>query len=296
MAEADRMALVLEGGGMRGIFTSGVLDVMQEKGIYGFGSVWGVSAGALNAAAFKSRQIGRNMRVMLAYRDDRRLMSFFSLALTGDIAGVDFLYDEVQNKLDPFDNETFNANPMRMYVVVSDVDRGEVAYLACRSFPQDVVKVRASASLPLFSRIVEVDGRRYLDGGTMDSVPYRAALGLKGAKHVKDHKAAERAVVVLTRERGYVKGGGIERLALLSHRYDNFTAYAEALKTRPERYNAQREELYELESEGRLLVIEPPQPVEISSTEHDGGKLLQLYLQGRKAASDKLDELQAWAG
>ena len=130
----------------------------------------------------------------------------------------------------------------------------------------------------------------------MDSVPYRAALGLEGAKHVKDHKAAERAVVVLTRERGYVKGGGIERLALLSHRYDNFTAYAEALKTRPERYNAQREELYELESEGRLLVIEPPQPVEISSTEHDGGKLLQLYLQGRKAASDKLDELQAWAG
>ena len=96
-------ALVLEGGGFRGLFTAGVLDVLQERGLYGFSSVWGVSAGAINASNFRSRQIGRTMRDMLAFRDDKRFMSLWSLATTGNMAGVDFMYDEVQNHIDPCD-------------------------------------------------------------------------------------------------------------------------------------------------------------------------------------------------
>lgn len=289
-------ALVLEGGGFRGIFTAGVLDVMQEHGIYGFGSVWGVSAGAINAGSYKSRQIGRSMRIILAFRDDRRFMSLWSWATTGNMAGADFLYDEVQNHLDPCDNETFNANPMRMYAVATDTVFGTPAYLPCRSFPEDVVHVRASASLPLVSNRVEVDGHLYLDGGTADSIPYAVALGLDGAPQVEGHTPAERAVVVLTRERGYVKTDATERLYLRSRRYDGYPYYTQALASRAERYNESRKRLFELEAAGKVLVIEPPRPVEVGNTGGDGASLLDLYLQGRSAATEKLAELRAFAG
>ena len=128
-------ALVLEGGGFRGMFTAGVLDVLMENGVYNFSSAWGVSAGAIAASSFKSRQIGRSMRIMLAFRDDRRFMSLWSFATTGDIAGSEFLYDEVQNRLDPIDLDAFAKNPLRMYAVATDVVFGTPAYLPCMNMP-----------------------------------------------------------------------------------------------------------------------------------------------------------------
>ncbi len=289
-------ALVLEGGGFRGIFTAGALDVMQEHGIYGFTSLWGVSAGAINATSFKSRQIGRSMRIILAFRDDRRFMSLWSWAKTGDIAGAEFMYDEVQNRIDPCDNETFNKNPLRMYAVATNTMFGTPAYLPCKHFPEDVVKVRASASLPMVSNRVEVDGHLYLDGGTADSIPFAVALGLEGSPKVPDHTPAERAVVVLTRERGYVKTNKTEQMYLRSHRYDGYPYYTDALASRADRYNACREQLFELEEQGRVLILEPPRPVEVGNTGADGQKLLELYLQGRTAAEQKLEQLQEFAG
>ena len=244
-------ALVLEGGGFRGIFTAGVLDVMQEHGIYGFGSVWGVSAGAINAVSYKSRQIGRAMRISLAFRDDKRFMSLWSFATTGNIAGAEFMYEDVQNHLDPCDNETFNNNPLRVYAVATATIFGTAAYLPCRTFPDDVVHVRASASLPLVSNRVEVDGHLYLDGGTADSIPFAVALGLDGSPRVEGHTPAERAVVVLTRERGFVKTNKTEQMYLRSHRYDGYTYYTDALASRAERYNACRKQLFELEAAGQ---------------------------------------------
>jgi len=289
-------ALVLEGGGFRGIFSSGALDVMQENGIYGFDSVWGVSAGAINAVSFKSRQIGRAMRTSLAFRDDKRFMSLWSFATTGNIAGAEFMYEDVQNHLDPCDNETFNNNPLRMYAVATDTIFGTAAYLPCEHFPEDVIKVRASASLPMVSNRVSIDGRLYLDGGTADSIPFAVALGLPGAPQVEGHVPAEKAVVVLTRERGYVKTNKTEQMYLRSHRYDGYAYYTDALASRAERYNACRKQLFELEEEGRVLVIEPPKPVEVGNTGSDGEHLLLLYLQGRCAAEEKLDQLRAIAG
>lgn len=291
-------ALVLEGGGFRGMFTAGVLDVLQERGVYGFSGVWGVSAGAVNASNFRSRQIGRTMRDILAFRDDRRFMSLWSLATTGDMAGVDFMYDEVQNRLDPCDTDAFNASETPMWAVVSDVTFGTPAYLPVRRYPEDIDRVRASASLPTVSRIVELDGHRYLDGGTTDSIPYAAALGLPGAPEVEGRPAAERALVVLTQDRGFVReqAGSGEQIALRSHRYDRYPYYLEALRTRAERYNAQRERLWELEDAGTCLVIALEEPVRVGSSTRDGESLLALYVAGRRQALERIAEIEAFLG
>ena len=124
------------------------LDVLREKGVTNFESVWGTSAGAINSVSFKSKQIGRAMRIMLAFRDDPRFMSFRSLVTTGNIAGGEFMYKEIQNHLDPCDNEAFNSNPMQMYAVASDVTFGTPAYLHVKSLPDDIKMVQASASMP----------------------------------------------------------------------------------------------------------------------------------------------------
>lgn len=290
----DVPALVLEGGGFRGMFTAGVLDVLMERGLTGFSSVWGVSAGAICAANFRSGQIGRTMRDMLAFRDDRRFMSLWSFASTGNMAGVDFMYDEVQNRLDPCDVDTFNASELPAYVVASDVTFGTAAYLPLSHFPEDVIKVRASASLPGVSTMVEIEGHRYLDGGTTDSIPFEVAMGLSGAREVGGYVPASRALVVLTQHRAYEKGPGTEALVIRSRRYDNYPYYLEALSTRGERYNAQRARLWELEHSGTCLVLAPEKPVEVRTNEHEGEPLLTLYLSGRRQAEARLAEIDAF--
>lgn len=287
-------ALVLEGGGFRGMFTAGVLDVLMERGLTDFSSVWGTSAGAMNAVSFKSGQIGRTMRVMLAFRDDKRFMSLLSFAKTGDMTGGDFVYDHVQNELDPCDNLAFEQNPMPMWAVASDVTFGTAGYLPVCHMPADAQKVRASASLPGVSNIVDIEGHRYLDGGTTDAIPYAVAMGLEGARRVEGHAPARRALVVLTQDRKYVKTGGVEQVALRSHRYDAFPYYTEALRTRPERYNACRQQLWGLEGQGRCLVIAPEKPVTVGVMEHEGAPLLDLYLQGRRQAEARLAEIDAF--
>ena len=286
MGETDRTGvdLVLEGGGMRGVFTSGVLDVFQEAGVYGFDTVWGTSAGAINATSYLSRQIGRVIRESLAFRDDRRFMGLWSLATTGDITGADFLYHEIQDRIDPFDYEAFAGRRSRFVAVASDIVFGTPAYLEVEELPRDIDKVRASASLPVVSRIVEVDGGRYLDGGTTDSVAVERALA----------EGAGRLVVVLTRDRGYVKRGGYELQHLADRRYAEFPYYLEALRTRPERYNAQRERIWKLEREGTAVVIAPSEPVRVGSTSSTSGEdLLRLYLDGRAQATRALDAVRS---
>ncbi|MEE1158493.1 MAG: patatin family protein [Atopobiaceae bacterium] len=290
--EEKQNALVLEGGGYRGVYTAGVLDVLMEHGLTNFASVWGTSAGALNASSFKSRQIGRTIRIMLSFRDDRRLMSFFSLATTGNITGGDFLYHTVQDEIDPCDVETFNNNPMRMYACASDVVFGIPHYFEVKSLPDDVDMIRASSSLPLVSTAVEIGEHRYLDGGTTDSVPVEMALGMKSAPETEDYVPAGRAVVVLTQHRQYVKGKQLERMAVMSRRYKEFPLYVEALSTRAERYMEQRERIWELEREGRILVLAPETPVTVATTEHAGEPLLALYLQGRRQVEQRIDEIQ----
>lgn len=274
-------ALVLEGGGFRGLFTSGVLDVLMERGIWGFSDVWGVSAGALIGASYVSRQPGRSARINLAYRDDKRYMSARQLVTTGNIMSTTFLYDTVQNELDPFDYETFNASPTRMWAVASDVVFGTPAYLRIDRLPEKTAHLRASASLPLVSQIVELGGHRYLDGGTTDSVPVERALAEPGVTN---------AVVVLTQERSYVKRP-MALPAAAETLYGDYPYYLEAMRSRHLRYNAQRQRIWELEARGSVVVVAPPRPVEVSNTGASGAKLLDLYVQGRHAAEQALSSI-----
>lgn len=280
---AGKVALVLEGGSFRGQFTAGVLDVFLEHGIE-VAACYGVSAGTLNGLSFKSRQIGRANRVNLAFCNDSRYMGAKSLAQTGSIVGYDFMLNDVQDRLDPFDNDTYLANPMPLFATVTDIVFGTADYLEVKNATLDVDYIRASTSLPLVTQPVEIDGHLYLDGGVADSVP---------VEHVLEDAGFDRAIVVLTRDRAFRKEP-YELLPAAKAAYSSYPYLIEALATRHERYNEQREHIWAYEDEGRALVLAPSKPVEVGHVEHDATKLLDLYIQGRQAAEARLDEVRAF--
>lgn len=279
-ARADKIALVLEGGSFRGQFTAGVLDVFLENGI-AFDVCYGVSAGTLNGLSFKSRQIGRANRVNLAFRDDKRYMSMRNVASTGNIVGYDFLLGTVQNEIDPFDEDAYVANPMPLLATVTDVMFGTADYLEIADPVRDIAIARASTALPMLSTPVEIGGHLYLDGGLADSVPVEEALERQGYG---------RAVVVLTQHRGFVKQP-YDMLAAARQRYGDYPYFLEALETRHDRYNEQREHIWGYEREGCAFVLAPEAPVDLAAVERDGEKLLSLYIAGRRAAQARLPEL-----
>lgn len=279
------VAIVLEGGSFRGQFTAGVLDVLLERGIV-LDACFGVSAGALNGFNFKSRQIGRANRVNLAFCNDDRYMGARSLVRSGSIVGYDFMLNDVQDRIDPFDNETFRANPMRLVAVATDIVFGTPEYLEVTDSVLDLDRIRASTSMPLVTPPVEIDGRFYLDGGVADSVP---------VEHVLEDAGYDRAIVVLTQHRGYKKGA-YELMPAARARYADYPYLLEALETRHERYNEQREHIWAHEREGRALVIEPQRPVEVGHVEHDAAKLLDLYIQGRQEAERQMRAIEAFLG
>ena len=283
-AEArGKTALVLEGGSMRCQFTAGVVDVLMEQGIT-VDACFGVSAGALVGLGYKSRQIGRANRVNLAFCNDNRYMSARSLATTGSFIGYDFMFNDVQDRIDPFDNDAYLANPMKLVATATDIVFGTAAYLEVGNAVLDIDAVRASTSMPLMTPPVEIAGHLYLDGGVADSVP---------VEHVLEEAGYDRALVVLTQHRAYEKGP-YELMPAARKRYAEYPYLIDLLKTRHERYNAQRTRIWGYERDGRALVIAPPQPVTVGHVEHDPQKLLELYIQGRQEATRELARIRAF--
>lgn len=280
---AGKVAMVFEGGSFRCQFTAGVLDVFMENGVE-VSACYGVSAGALSGLNYKSRQIGRANRVNLAFCNDSRYMGAKSFATSGSVVGYDFLLNDIQDRLDPFDNDAFEKNPMSLYAVATDVVFGTPAYLPVENAVLDVDALRATTSLPLMTQPVEMGDAIYLDGGVADSVP---------VEHALEDAGFDRAIVVLTQDRTYKKGP-YEFLAAAHARYAAYPYLLEALENRHERYNEQREHIWEYERQGRALVIAPPQPVEVGHIEHDPAKLLALYIQGRQEGKRRLDEVRAF--
>lgn len=280
---AGKTAIVLEGGSFRGQFTAGVLDVLMEHGIQP-DACFGVSAGALNGLNYKSRQIGRGNRVNLTFCNDSRYIGTRSFARSGSLIGYDFMLNDVQDRIDPFDNDAFQANPLRLYAVATDMVFGTAAYLEIANAVLDIDVVRASTSLPLITQPVELDGHLYLDGGVADSVP---------VEHVLEEAGFDRAVVVLTQHRSYEKGP-YEFMSAARARYAEYPYLLEALETRHERYNEQRCRIWEYERDGRVLVVAPPRPVEVGHVEHDPVKLLELYIEGRQECARLLDSIRAF--
>ena len=190
-----KTGLVLEGGAMRGMYTAGVLDVMLEQQVQ-VDAVVGVSAGAVFGCNYKSRQIGRTIRYNKAYCRDPRYMSIRSLIKTGDLFGEEFCYHELPERLDPFDLETFESNPVEFYVAATDVHTGKPVYHKCTDGKEeDLQWMRASASMPVVSRVVSVGGYELLDGGISDSIPVNWFRS----------QGYEKSIVVLTRAEGYRK-------------------------------------------------------------------------------------------
>ncbi len=275
-----KTGLVLEGGGLRGIYTAGVLDIFMENNLTVDGVI-GVSAGAIHGVTYVANQPGRNIRYNLKYRHDKRYMSLYSLITTGDICGKDFCYRQIPDELDPFDYETFKNSPMKMYVGCSNLETGEAEYLEIKDLREEMDKLRASASLPLVSHVVEVDGKKLLDGGVSDSIPIFAFRRMGYRKNI----------VVLTRPRGYVKGED-KLLKLEAIKYKDYPEFVRRMYMRHRYYNKTLEKLSELEKAGEVLILRPSVDPHISRLEKNLDKIQEVYELGVSDAKERLEEIK----
>lgn len=281
MENTRKQGLVLEGGAMRGLFTAGVMDVLMENGIV-FDGIVGVSAGAAFGCNYKSGQIGRVLRYNTTYCQDWRYCSFRSLIKTGDLYGADFCYHELPEQLDLFDDETFQKNAADFYAVCTDCESGEPVYKKIQSAQYtDLEWIRASASMPLVSRIVDINGQKLLDGGITDSIPLRF---MENSGYVNN-------VVVLTQPRSYRKKKN-SLLPLMKLALKKYPKVVDAMARRHINYNETLDYIRKQEQEGKVFVISPDEKLDIGRTEKDPDKLRAVYAIGRKAAEAKLSELK----
>ena len=278
-----KRGLILEGGAMRGMFTCGVLDVLMENGIKFEGGA-GISAGAVFGCNYKSHQIGRAIRYNKKYCRDRRYCSMRSLIKTGDMYGEEFCYHTLPDTLDPFDRESFKADPMDFYIGAMDLETGGTRFHKCTDGgANDMEWMRASASMPLISRIVEVDGYKLLDGGISCPVPYEYMESL----------GYDRNLIVLTQPEGYQKEKS-SALPLIRLKLRKYPALIRAMEVRHLVYNEQMKEIAAREKAGKVLVMRPPEPLGISRTEKDPEELERVYRLGRSEAERRLEELRKY--
>ena len=271
--------LVVEGGGMRGVYTAGVLDYFMEKNLY-FDDCYGVSAGACHISSYVSKQIGRSIKVTLDYINDKRYCSVNSLIKTGDMFGVEMLYDLIPNKLELYDYDTFNKFKGNFYSVVTNCKTGKAEYIKIKDMKKDIIAVRASSSLPLLSRIVEINGKEYLDGGITDSIPIK--------KSIKDgHK---KNVVILTRDKTNRKSKP-KFLSFFKLKYKKYPNLVKAIENRYKIYNETLDFLEEEKAKNKVFIIQPKLPVKISRIEKDKDKLKELYDQGYEDAKELYEDL-----
>lgn len=278
-----KTGLILEGGGMRGIYTAGVLDVLMEENLY-FPYVIGVSAGACHAISYVSKQKHRSKNAVLRFIDDPRYISRKNLILKGSIMDMDFIFNDIPNKYEFFDYDTFFDHDIRCIVVVTDGNTGEAVYLDAkakrdREYLSNIV--RASSSIPLLTKPVWIDGIPFLDGGMADSVPLRKSVEDGNTKHI----------VVLTKPFGYRKSPSKVEW-FYRKKYKDNPKLAQVLIHRYTYYNQTMSELDELERLKNILVIRPSQDAHVGRMEKNKKKLTDLYELGCKDAKEKLDEIR----
>lgn len=273
--------LVLEGGGMKGIYTAGVLDFFLEKGIE-FSSIYGVSAGACHMCSYLSKQKGRALDVSIDYLDTRKYCSVESLLTTGDYFNVKTCYHLIPDYLYPYDNDTFQRYQGKAYSVVTNLATGRPEYLRLRDIKTDIVKVQASASLPLVAKNVTINGQRYLDGGISDAIPLQKSI-LDGNR---------KNVVVMTKEIDFIrKPTPASQLALIKLRYLKYPKVYELMADRHLRYNDCVSYIENKQREGEVFVIRPKQKNQVGRIEKDKEKLIALYQEGYEDAQNQYEPL-----
>ena len=276
-----KIGLVLEGGGMRGLYTIGVLDLFMEKDFMP-DYVIGVSAGACNAASYLSGQKGRGYAVHADYIDDKRYIGFGNFIKTGSVFGMDLMFDEIPNKLNPFDYDALQNNPCQFIIGVTDMYTGNSVYFDKSHLTPPLAALRASSSIPAFSPPVPYESGLYCDGGTSDPIPVKKAI----------EDGCDRVIVVLTRDRTYQKNKESFRpfYRRILKKYPNLVSL---LDRRHEIYNDSRDYLQTLEKEGRAVVIAPSCPIRISRFEKNMDKLSALHRLGFTDADAAFDQITA---
>lgn len=283
---AMQTGLVLEGGGTRGSYTAGVLDVFLEKGIE-FPNVYGISAGACNAVSYISKQPRRNLEIFYRFIGDERYLSVANLYRTGSLFGFGFIFGELSHNLVPLDYETFRNSPVKFRVGATNVVTGRAVFFDKKDimFPMDVL--RASASLPMISTIVNYKGYHLLDGGVACPIPIERSL----------FDGNETNVIVLTRDATYRKRARPEfPRAVLKTVYRDYLNLVEAMMVRSEVYNSQLDLIARLEQEGKAVVVRPSRPLMVGRYEKDREKLLDIYKLGRRDALEKLSQIRETLG
>jgi len=272
--------LILEGGSLRAIFTAGVLDALLEEDLM-FPYCIGVSAGISNGMSYLSRQKGRNLEVLMKYRHDSRYVSRRNYLRCGSLFGLDFVFDEIPNRLMPYDWDAFRAYEGRVLAVATNARTGLPEYLDCRDMDPKCLILRATCALPLASPAISWKGSEYFDGGLADSIPIRRSVA----------DGNFRNLVILTQPAGFRKEYQKEydvAIRLLGKKYP---LLVDVLKTRHNRYNESLDYCSQLESSGRAVVIRPA--YKLDGLEKDLDRIEKNYRHGYEAAREKMPEIRA---
>lgn len=278
----SKTALVLEGGAMRSLYTSGVLDVFMENKIE-VDAVVGVSAGALTGSNYISKQIGRTAKINIEYCNNPNYIGLKAIKHSKGLFGFNYLFNEISEEEVPFDKKTFESNIACKFVIgATNCSTGKTEYFENRKWEELTKIIQASSSMPLVSNMVDINGTKYLDGAIECNIPIKWAL----------ENGYERIIVVLTRDATYKKEEVSNKMKkVYSIVYKNYPELIKTLCAKPEAYNNLTEEIKKLEEDGKILVIRPKEPIKVARLEKDKEKLKNLYETGKKEANEKLEEI-----
>ena len=279
-----RVGMVLEGGAMRGLYTVGVLDVLLENNINVHGIV-GTSAGALFGVNYFSNQKGRAIRYNKKYLNDKRFISKKSLLLTGNIINKDFAFYKVTKELDPLDNETFIKNNKEYYATATNVETGAAEYLKITDPINQLEELRATSAMPFASRMIEINGKKYLDGGISDSIPLMKCLEL----------GFDKIIVVLTQPLDYRKTRNSEKkMKLVKLKYKKYPNLIKTMENRHNAYNEIIEKIIDMENKKEIFLIRPSQKLKINILEKDPEKLDEIYNIGINDCKKIINDLKEY--
>ena len=277
----DKVGLILEGGGMRGIYTAGVLDFFLEKNIE-VDLVVGVSAGGCHAASYLSKQPKRAFHSTVDYLHDKNYLSFSNLIKTGSMFGMDMMFNKIPNELYPYDHETFKKSKSEFVVVATNCITGRAEYFTLTDMQKEILYLQASCSIPMFSNIVDIDGYKLVDGGVSDSIPIEYAI----------KRGCKKNIVVLTRDKTYIKNS-IHPIAtsLVKRKYKEYPNLVNSIKNRHNNYNKSLALVKKLEENNDALVIRPKSVVKVSQVEKNYDKLYNLYMDGYNDAKESYNKI-----
>jgi predicted patatin/cPLA2 family phospholipase len=275
----DKIGLILEGGGMRGIYTAGVLDFFIDKNIE-VDLVIGVSAGGCHAASYLSKQYKRAYHTNIDYINDKEYISFRNLIKTGSIFGMDLMFNKIPNELYLYDHDAFSKSKSKFTVVTTNCETGKAEYITLTDMKKDIMYLQASCSIPMFANIVEIDGYKLVDGGVADSIPIEYAI----------KEGCKKNIVILTRDKTYRKNK-VKFSSLIRRKYKKYPNLVKSIENRHLNYNKSLHLVKELEDKGDALVIRPKSPVKVSQIEKDVDKLTKLYNEGYNDAKESYEKI-----